>query len=432
MSLGGAVRRFGFTIRDSFFTPAERRILPHLRDIREIQSDPQLGMERARTHLRDCLDAAAASSAFYAGYAGKPLEAFPVMNKLSIIDNRAKLLSRNYPDPSCLHTVSTSGSTGIPFAVQQNPEKRARVIAELKYWAGRAGCPSHEKIVYYRLHSHPSRASQFWTNVRQIAVPDFEPAHLRAYHAGQRNAVGIMAYASMLEILLARWKGCGLSGSRTVRTVVSGAEYLLPQVRETAREFWPNASVVSRYSNMENGVLAQEDGTPDVYMPCWASYWFEILKFDSDEPAAPGEVGRIVVTDMFNRSLPMIRYDTGDAGRLECGPDGWPRLVDLMGRRTDLLYDTKGEVVFAPYLVTFLQDLPALVQWQIVQESEKGYRFVLLSKDEAATRNGFAEQLPAIRKVFGEDSDIEVTFVDEIPCLDSRKRKHFAQKWKRT
>ena len=431
MSLGGSIRRLGFAVKDSLFTAKDFRILPHLGDIRRIQSaDAERGMAMARAHLRACLDAAAANTEFYAGFAGKSLEDFPVMNKLSINANRAKLASRAYPDPSCLHTVSTSGSTGTPFAVPQNPEKRARVIAELKYWNERVGCPSHEKVVYYRVHCHPSKASMFWTNVRQTAVFDFEPGRVRAFHAAQRTAVGVLAYASMFEVLLGKWRAMGLSGSKTVRTAVSGAELLLPHVRKAMREFWPNARVVSRYSNMENGVLAQETGEPDVFALCWASYWFEILKFDSDEPAAPGETGRLVVTDMFQRALPMIRYDTGDAGRIETGPDGWPRLVGLLGRRVDFLYDTKGEVI-SPYLtVLLIQDLSALVQWQVIQEGEKFYRLVLLSTDESATRTVLDRQMPEFQKVFGGDAEFAVDFVAEIPSLDSRKRKQFVQKWK--
>ena len=30
------------------------------------------------------------------------------------------------------------------------------------------------------------------------------------------------------------------------------------------------------------------------------SYYYEILKLDSDEPAEPGELGRIVITDLYN------------------------------------------------------------------------------------------------------------------------------------
>lgn len=33
---------------------------------------------------------------------------------------------------------------------------------------------------------------------------------------------------------------------------------------------------------------------------------------DSDEPAEPGELGRIVITDLFNYAFPILRYDNGD------------------------------------------------------------------------------------------------------------------------
>ena len=41
-----------------------------------------------------------------------------------------------------------------------------------------------------------------------------------------------------------------------------------------------------------------------------------VLKLDSDEPAEPGELGRIVVTDYYNKTFPMVRYDTGDTGKM--------------------------------------------------------------------------------------------------------------------
>lgn len=34
------------------------------------------------------------------------------------------------------------------------------------------------------------------------------------------------------------------------------------------------------------------------------TYYYEILKMDSDEPAEPGELGRIVITDLFNYAFP--------------------------------------------------------------------------------------------------------------------------------
>lgn len=36
------------------------------------------------------------------------------------------------------------------------------------------------------------------------------------------------------------------------------------------------------------------------------------LKMDSDEPAEDGELGRIVITDLYNYAFPILRYDNGD------------------------------------------------------------------------------------------------------------------------
>ena len=74
--------------------------------------------------------------------------------------------------------------------------------------------------------------------------------------------------------------------------------------------------VFSRYSNVENGIIAQQtDKSFDYYFINSASYYVEILEMDLDVPVLKGELGRIVVTDLFNDAMPFIRYDTGDIGK---------------------------------------------------------------------------------------------------------------------
>ena len=71
---------------------------------------------------------------------------------------------------------------------------------------------------------------------------------------------------------------------------------------------------VSRYANEENGFLGQDYTKNNIFIPNRANYYIEILKLDSEESAELNEVGRIVVTDLYNYAMPMIRYDTGDFG----------------------------------------------------------------------------------------------------------------------
>jgi len=57
-------------------------------------------------------------------------------------------------------------------------------------------------------------------------------------------------------------------------------------------------------------------------------------------PVAPGEIGRLAITDLINTAMPLIRYDVGDVGRLHIGrcPCGrkTPRL-EVMGRAQEVL-----------------------------------------------------------------------------------------------
>ena len=61
-----------------------------------------------------------------------------------------------------------------------------------------------------------------------------------------------------------------------------------------------HCEIISQYADEECGILAQEKvptkSTDNVMYFNHSSYIFEILKLDSVEPAAYGEVGRIVIT----------------------------------------------------------------------------------------------------------------------------------------
>ena len=100
-------------------------------------------------------------------------------------------------------------------------------------------------------------------------------------------------------------------------------------------------TVRSWYSNEENGIMGLQREEDESYYIDTESYYYEILKLDSDEPAEPGELGRIVITDLYNYAIPLIRYDNGDLAVAERKEkDGRFRLYlkELYGRRGDMIY----------------------------------------------------------------------------------------------
>lgn len=65
-------------------------------------------------------------------------------------------------------------------------------------------------------------------------------------------------------------------------------------------------------------------------------------------PMPEGELGRILVTDLVNRAMPLFRYDIGDVGRwvdtpCPCGRPG--RRLDVVGRSADVVVRSDGRLV---------------------------------------------------------------------------------------
>ena len=126
------------------------------------------------------------------------------------------------------------------------------------------------------------------------------------------------SYASALEEVCKYLDNSSTSGSiKNLRaaSIMAQSEALTNETRERLQKYF-NCTPCSRYSNLENGIIAQQTlHDNDLFLINRASYFEEILKMDSDIPVKPNELGRIVVTDLFNYAMPFIRYDTGDIGR---------------------------------------------------------------------------------------------------------------------
>jgi phenylacetate-CoA ligase len=185
-----------------------------------------------------------------------------------------------------------------------------------------------------------------------------------------------------------------------------------------------------RYSNRENGILSQQiiDGGEGLHIN-WASYYVEILDLKKDIPIGYGRLGRVVVTDLFNYHMPLVRYDTGDLAIMDIDKNsfnGAPSFFKVEGRRMDTIYDTQGKVVTST-IVYELECFSEFKQFQVIQEDHKTYRIRInvdgvFKQESKITRmlNGF----------LGKDANIVIDYVDEIPQLSSGKRKVTLNKYK--
>jgi phenylacetate-CoA ligase len=90
-------------------------------------------------------------------------------------------------------------------------------------------------------------------------------------------------------------------------------------------------------------------------------------------PAGPGRVGRLVVTDLINAAMPLIRYDVGDVGRLHTDPCPCGRTtarLEVLGRVQEVLESPAGVLTAADVADAFFAD-PAVANFRL-EETRPG------------------------------------------------------------
>lgn len=351
---------------------------------------------------------------------------FPVIDKLSILENyeihKTTVEKRSEEKP--FHISSTSGSTGIPFSVLQNYEKRNRVIAELKVYGELAEYPSHERMIYFRALTekmHRSKEQEARENIFYVDCSDLGGDGMRRMLQSvlDKQPRTLLSYSSVIVEFAKYCRSQCIGDLKFLKSIIVGGEGLADCDRIAVEGVF-GCKVYRRYSDMELGILGQDDGAGGAYKLNWGSYYFECLKMDSDEPADDGEVGRIVVTDLFNYALPMIRYDTGDLGIMVYPEDGrLPYFSEIYGRRRDCLYAVDKRLIAPAKIFVLMWGVEGIKQWQFIQDDVGIYTLKLNS----TVRNGHEDIVNRFKGVLGESARIRVVYVDEIPVAASGKRR---------
>lgn len=362
---------------------------------------------------------------FYREYRScENLEDFPVVNKLIIRENFDRINLSVAPKDRI--RVKTSGSTGTPFQLFHSREKKARNTADTIYFSRKAGFEIGYRLLYLRhwgaYYKKPGWLAKI-QNVDQLEVTGLTDGYLQSFFkdivrdTAPKSWLGQGSGFDKLIAYLVREKSPPLDAN--IRSIIAISEALYDETRQKM-EYYFGCPVVSRYSNVENGIIAQHEIGKSHFTINWASYIVEILKLESDLPAPYGELGRIVITDLYNRATPLIRYDTGDVGIMSDSETGLPVLSRIDGRKSDVLTNTLGEVVSPFIFHATLSDYDEISQVQLIQK-EKLYTFRINTSGKTFTRE--PEFLAHYQQFLGADAQIQVDYVDEIPILQSGKRK---------
>jgi phenylacetate-CoA ligase len=360
---------------------------------------PPAAIEAAQlSQLRVLIEHARRHSSFHAGR----LEGFRPDSKLSLRDclsllpvmHRTDLQSRRAevdctwlpPEHGELSVAQSTGSTGEAVSVrrsglntlvwmaltlrehlwQRRDFSQSLAVIRAQFAAEdveRKGVSSADwgSPVSHLFASGPSWGMNLQTDVRRQAewLRQINPAYLLTYPSN---------LAALLDLAEADpERRAGLGRLKQIRTI---GETLTDSLRARCRDQL-GVGIADAYSSQEVGVIAIECPQGGGYHVMSEGLVLELLR-DDDQSCAPGETGRVVVTDLHNFATPLIRYDLGDLaeadGPCACGR-GLPKIRRILGRQRNLLRLPDGRR-FWPLVGAFsYRDIAPVRQYQVIQHS---------------------------------------------------------------
>jgi len=399
----------------------------HYKEVKFINENPNdsVAIEKKNNLLLDLIAHAQKTTKFYSKINSKTLEDFPVVDKNIIINQFDDFMSSAF-NKEDLDKSTTSGSTGVPFEIYKNSNKLSRNSADVIYFSELAYYEIGSQLVYVRLWDKKFMKSKFEFFSKNIVPHNIlensqtEIIRLLDTLKKSKSKKTLMIYPSFLEEMCKHMDTNTFElGDFNVRSIIATSEKLNDYEKEKAQLYF-NCPIYGRYSNADNGIIAQNTINHTIcFQVNHASYYVEILDVDTNKHVKNGEVGKIVVTDLFNFSMPFIRYDTGDLAEYKEMENGYPVFSKIYGRRMDSVYNTAGKFV-SPHIFYKISHYSKLKQYQFIQNTATSYTFKL----NATKKDTQEEDMTAyFKNHLGDDATFSFEYVDEIMQLASGKRK---------
>jgi phenylacetate-CoA ligase len=351
------------------------------------------------------------------------LPQLPLLEKAAVRADPALLLTeRAAKDPPA--SFATSGTTGTPIRVFWDVPTQQENIAVREArsfrWAGVSYRESRStiggRLVVPRAVSQPP----FWRynhwerqvyfsafHISPVNIPDY------VYALNRFRPVTMTGYASA-NFFLARLIGeMGLE-VHSPRSIITGSERLEPEMRAVMERVF-RTRAYEEYGSVENCSLATECERGRLHVHLDFGY-MEILRSDGT-PAAPGEVGEVVVTGFANKNQVFLRYRIGDLASwatepCACGRQTLPVIGELVGRQEDTVVGSDGREMVR-FHGLFI-DLPGVAEGQVVQEELD--RFVVHLVPTPSYSGHEPDEIRArMRTRLGPDISVDVRKIQAIP-----------------
>lgn len=418
------------------------RYLPIIKS--ELYSDEKIIKERQLARLKDIISYAYNKVPFYRNLynsqgsfnknmiqSDEDITRLPTISKEDIRIYNNEFLSNEYK-PDDLIITGTGGTTSSPVTLKYTrdcfSQKQACTLFFFQWfncnlgdksayiWGAEQDFPKRmgikQRIVRYLVHNVLMLPSNYLNDSVMMEyywkLKKFKPRMLQAY------TTPLYIFSDFLE----RYKLY-----LDIPSINVSAEYLFDYQREKIEQVF-GCKIFNWYGAREIGHAATECKVHKGMHINTYGLFFEVIK---DDRRVYDEMGEIVVTDLLNKAMPLIRYKIGDLGILTtrkctCG-SSLPLLEDIGGRYVDSFKCRDGSIIPSVGLTCRIaRDYREIPELQIVQKDFEIFELNIV--------RGKAYTDESLQKVKNQFNDFmhgtmvfSVNFLDKIPLEKSGKAR---------
>jgi len=285
----------------------------------------------------------------------------PIANRATYDLDRFKEYLREGTNPSRSFRTVTSGTTGQQFTVyMSHSEALYRRLLLFRSFRNHARIPVNFSIVDVGTGVRFDREVRKFGFGRVTRISRLLPLDAQVEIALHARPDIITGRPSCLELLAERI----LSQQITIRprVVLCKGETLHPSAQALMTDAF-GCRVADFYSCEEVGNVAWECLHHSGLLHVQTDACILEVVDAAGVPVTPGIVGQIVITNLFNRTMPFIRHELGDRGTLaapqdkpcSCGYLG-PSLLSLDGRDDDFFWQLDGQRISPRAIVMTLRN----------------------------------------------------------------------------
>ncbi len=360
------------------------------------------------------------------------LRKFPILTKEKIRENINTILAENIPPRNRMKSA-TGGSTGMPLVFFRDLRCRdLKVAMQMNFLRWYGFQPGDTQLFFWGA----SQDYDHSTTLKSRLVRSFATRRwfVTSDDLRDENFEKILKKLTRLKPqLVSAFPNILYAFAQKVEA--NGARIKFPKIMVTAEQIFEHqrqliertfsAEIFEQYGSREFGSIASECGRHTGMHYFAPGVVLETV--DSEGNPSGNKLGSLLVTDLWNYAMPLVRYQIGDLVRLDhtqcgCGCK-LPKIGKVAGRVVDAIIRPDGETIAGQAIIAIIRESEVRAQTQIIQKAPD--RFVIrYVSDEMLPENKIRFITSSFVRLFGQLVDIDFERVDVIDRENSGKFRY--------